>query len=349
MADHDEEIWYQVSDLLGKFRTARSEVAQLPDLRSQLEAVESENIRKARALEAERRADLTKEEWAALQQRIEEHIRAPEGLHIHARIQSIGPGVIELYEELESVLCRLRPRYKGLAPYVEELRSLCSFSKPRIECNDSAIYGDVHGVWWEPTTTNLDRISGLLQDMLGTSDTERSGDFSSPQSAFEPPPPASTPQPGPTAAQNQTLSGTATAGTTAADADRLPAPFEGILADTAQTISPGAPCAIFTSLETTVDTPSISASVPESVNEENEHAGVGLAPISREARLQAFVAAHASYTLADIRYSADVYKPEFRSWKSGKLPDTSVISRRLEDLLAGRRALQKRPRQPRED
>ena len=69
---------------------------------------------------------------------------------------------------------------------------------------------------------------------------------------------------------------------------------------------------------------------------------------SREARLQAFLEAHTGSTVADIRYSAKVHKPEFSDWRNAKLPDTSVMSGRIEKVLAGQLRLQKEPWKSRE-
>ncbi len=55
---------------------------------------------------------------------------------------------------------------------------------------------------------------------------------------------------------------------------------------------------------------------------------------SREERLQEFIAAHPGATLADVRHSADLHKPEFQDWRNGKLGDTSVMSQRIENVLA---------------
>jgi len=103
------------------------------------------------------------------------------------------------------------------------------------------------------------------------------------------------------------------------------------------------------SFEKTQDKPKFAEPEPKAGGGANDRAAVGSAPISREERVQAFVAAHVGYTLADLRYSANVHKPEFRSWRIGELPDTSVMSQRIEDVLAERRPLRKNPRRQSKD
>jgi hypothetical protein len=137
--------------------------------------------------------------------------------------------------------------------------------------------------------------------------------------------------------------------------DRLAALLEGTLADLAQSAPNNqtqtfeVPPCTFGTLEETRDKPIISESMSKAVGVENDRAEVRSAPISREERLQAFVSAHVGYTLADIRRSASVHKPEFRSWRKDELRDTSVMSRRIEDVLGGRLPLQRNPRQQRKD
>jgi hypothetical protein len=53
--------------------------------------------------------------------------------------------------------------------------------------------------------------------------------------------------------------------------------------------------------------------------------------------------------LADIRYSANVHKPDFQTWRRGEMQSTSVMSERIEDVLSGKSELKKKPRKVRED
>jgi hypothetical protein len=98
------------------------------------------------------------------------------------------------------------------------------------------------------------------------------------------------------------------------------------------------------SLEKTTDTLTIPETGPKDRGARNERRRVEPAPVSRDRRLRAFAAAHAGVTFADIRHSASVHKPEFRSWRRGKLPEASVMSQRIEAVLSGRLPLGKNPR-----
>lgn len=64
---------------------------------------------------------------------------------------------------------------------------------------------------------------------------------------------------------------------------------------------------------------------------------------SRQLRLDQFRTKYGA-TNADIRRSASVYKPDFQLWRAGKLGGESVMARRIEAVLSGKRALIKRPR-----
>jgi hypothetical protein len=77
---------------------------------------------------------------------------------------------------------------------------------------------------------------------------------------------------------------------------------------------------------------------------EDEHPTGGSGPLSREERLQAFLAVHAGSTLADIKYSARVYTPDFQDWRCGHLKEQSVMSGRIENILSGAGQLMKKPR-----
>jgi hypothetical protein len=68
-----------------------------------------------------------------------------------------------------------------------------------------------------------------------------------------------------------------------------------------------------------------------------------------EDRLSRFVQEHPGTTYADIKFSSKVYTAEFQDWRRGKLKPTSVMSRRIEDVLRGVTALKKRPPKPRSD
>jgi hypothetical protein len=66
-------------------------------------------------------------------------------------------------------------------------------------------------------------------------------------------------------------------------------------------------------------------------------------PSSRETRLEQFRVEH-DLTIADIARSAKVHKPDFQKWRSGELKEESVMSRRIESVLSGKRpVLRKRP------
>jgi hypothetical protein len=74
---------------------------------------------------------------------------------------------------------------------------------------------------------------------------------------------------------------------------------------------------------------------------------VGAPDSSREERLSRFRLEHRGTTFADIRYSAEVYKPDFQAWRRGELKADSVMSERIEDVLSGGRPLKKKPPKPR--
>ena len=94
---------------------------------------------------------------------------------------------------------------------------------------------------------------------------------------------------------------------------------------------------------------SIPASVPEPASGESEQAGIGLEPLSREERLQAFIVAHPGTTLADVKYSARVHTTDFQDWRNDRLKPQSVMSVRIEDVLSGATQLKKKPRKRRPD
>jgi hypothetical protein len=79
----------------------------------------------------------------------------------------------------------------------------------------------------------------------------------------------------------------------------------------------------------------------------NEQSVVGSGHLSREERLQAFIAEHAGTTLADIKFSARVHTPEFQDWRNYRIEQKSVMSERIEDVLRGTAPLKKRPRKRR--
>jgi hypothetical protein len=56
---------------------------------------------------------------------------------------------------------------------------------------------------------------------------------------------------------------------------------------------------------------------------------------------------HPGTTLADIKYSGNVFTAEFQDWRRGKLKSGSVMSGRIEDVLSGVTPLKKKPRKPR--
>jgi hypothetical protein len=68
-----------------------------------------------------------------------------------------------------------------------------------------------------------------------------------------------------------------------------------------------------------------------------------------EDRLSRFVQEHPGTTYADIKFSSMVHTAEFQDWRRGKLKPTSVMFRRIEDVLSGVTALKKRPPKPRSD
>jgi hypothetical protein len=192
MADHMRELLYQVSDLIARFRKARSELAQLPKRKVQLEAVVIKRNRKEAAIQSKATAGQTEKQGRALQRRIAKIPEAAEVVRLHKRIQSVLYKVPELHQEMNLLLSRVKAASDELAPYVLEVR----------------------GVPQEPEIANLDSIIVLLEDMLRApyaqrfvDRLERKGDFSKPQSAYQQPArPAHIPQPEPTAAQDQTLS-----------------------------------------------------------------------------------------------------------------------------------------------
>jgi hypothetical protein len=59
---------------------------------------------------------------------------------------------------------------------------------------------------------------------------------------------------------------------------------------------------------------------------------------SRESRLQQFVKRHKT-TIAAVVRAASVHKPEMQKWRHGELADTSVMSQRIENVLAGKTPL----------
>jgi hypothetical protein len=66
-----------------------------------------------------------------------------------------------------------------------------------------------------------------------------------------------------------------------------------------------------------------------------------------EDRLSSFMQEHPGTTLADIKYSGNVFTAEFQDWRRGKLKSGSVMSGRIEDVLSGVTPLKKKPRKPR--
>jgi hypothetical protein len=58
---------------------------------------------------------------------------------------------------------------------------------------------------------------------------------------------------------------------------------------------------------------------------------------------------HPGATYADIKYSARVHAPEFQDWRKEKLKPTSVMSKRIDDVLNGSTPLKKKPPQKRAD
>jgi hypothetical protein len=68
-----------------------------------------------------------------------------------------------------------------------------------------------------------------------------------------------------------------------------------------------------------------------------------------EERLVQFMATHHDTTYADIKYSANVHTADFQDWRNGRLSPTSVMTKRIEDVLSERTPLQKKPPKPRPD
>jgi hypothetical protein len=66
-----------------------------------------------------------------------------------------------------------------------------------------------------------------------------------------------------------------------------------------------------------------------------------------EDRLSRFRQEHPGATLADVKYSANVHTAEFQDWRRGKLKPDSVMSERIEKVLAGIAPLKKKPPKPR--
>ena len=58
-------------------------------------------------------------------------------------------------------------------------------------------------------------------------------------------------------------------------------------------------------------------------------------PASREDRLQEFVRTH-GHTIKAVRKAAQVHKSDMQKWRHGELPDSSIMSQRIEDVLSGR-------------
>jgi hypothetical protein len=68
---------------------------------------------------------------------------------------------------------------------------------------------------------------------------------------------------------------------------------------------------------------------------------------SREERLQEFIRLHLGTLYADVYYSARVHKSDFQKWRRNKLKDTSVMTLRIERVLAGGVTLKRKPRKRR--
>jgi hypothetical protein len=69
-------------------------------------------------------------------------------------------------------------------------------------------------------------------------------------------------------------------------------------------------------------------------------------PVSdRETRLREFVKKTPT-TIAAVTRSAKLFKTNMQEWRKGILPDKSIMSRRIESVLAGRTALEDRERAP---
>ncbi|MGP0074875.1 MAG: hypothetical protein ACLPWF_23440 [Bryobacteraceae bacterium] len=68
------------------------------------------------------------------------------------------------------------------------------------------------------------------------------------------------------------------------------------------------------------------------------HRAEDITALSREQRLQAFIKAH-DVSIARVERSADVDGKNMDQWRRNDMKDTSVMAERIEDVLAGRRAL----------
>ena len=68
-----------------------------------------------------------------------------------------------------------------------------------------------------------------------------------------------------------------------------------------------------------------------------------------EDRLAQFMQEHLDTTYADIKFSAEVYTAEFQDWRKQKLKPTSVMSKRIEDVLSGHTPLLRKPPKSRAD
>ena len=68
-----------------------------------------------------------------------------------------------------------------------------------------------------------------------------------------------------------------------------------------------------------------------------------------EGRLSRFMQEHPGTTYADVKYTARVHTSDFQDWRRGKLKQTSVMSRRVEEVLDGTTPLKKKPPKPPED
>lgn len=64
----------------------------------------------------------------------------------------------------------------------------------------------------------------------------------------------------------------------------------------------------------------------------------------REQRLQRFLHSHPGVTLASIKRGASVFTSDFQKWRQGICKDTSVMSLRIEDVLAGATPVEMRKR-----
>jgi hypothetical protein len=88
---------------------------------------------------------------------------------------------------------------------------------------------------------------------------------------------------------------------------------------------------------------------PSPVAESRSDSAIPCSTDAPEDRLALFMQQHPGATYADVRYSAKVHKPDFQDWRRGKLPPTSVMRERIDDVLSGKTELRKKPRKPRED